>query len=61
MVREKATMGLDMTFVFNLVWLQEWKNYMLLFIKKSNIINNTIGMSFARVVLVERKGKFKVN
>ncbi len=54
-------MGLDMTFVFNLVWLQEWKNYMLLFIKKSNIINNTIGMSFARVVLVERKGKFKVN
>jgi hypothetical protein len=29
--------------------------------QKSNITNNTIGMSFARVVLVERKGKFKVN
>jgi len=29
--------------------------------QKSNITNNTIGVSFARVVLVERKGKFKVN
>jgi len=29
--------------------------------QKSNIINNTIGLSFARAVLVERKGKFKVN
>jgi len=28
--------------------------------QKSNI-TNTIGVSFARVVLVERKGKFKVN
>jgi hypothetical protein len=28
---------------------------------KSNITNNTIGVSSARVVLVERKGKFKVN
>jgi hypothetical protein len=28
---------------------------------KSNITNNTIGVSFARVVLVERKGKFEVN
>jgi len=28
--------------------------------QKSNI-NNTIGMSFAKVVLVEKKGKFKVN
>jgi hypothetical protein len=29
--------------------------------QKSNITNNTIGVSFARVVLIERKGKFKVN
>jgi hypothetical protein len=29
--------------------------------QKSNITNNTIGVSFAKVVLVERKGKFKVN
>jgi hypothetical protein len=29
--------------------------------QKSNITNNTIGVSFARVVLLERKGKFKVN
>jgi hypothetical protein len=29
--------------------------------QKSNITNNTIRVSFARVVLVERKGKFKVN
>jgi hypothetical protein len=29
--------------------------------KKSNITNNTIGVSFAKVVFVERKGKFKVN
>ncbi len=28
---------------------------------KSNITNNTIGVSFAKVVLVERKGKFKLN
>jgi len=28
---------------------------------KSNITNNIIGVSFAKVVLVERKGKFKVN
>jgi hypothetical protein len=28
---------------------------------KSNIINNTIGVSFARVVLVERNGKLEVN
>jgi hypothetical protein len=27
----------------------------------SSITNNTIGVSFARVVLVERKGKLKVN
>jgi len=31
------------------------------FIKKSNIINKIIGVSFAKVVLVKRKGKFKVN
>jgi len=29
--------------------------------QKPNIINNTIGVSSARVVLVERKGKLKVN
>jgi hypothetical protein len=29
--------------------------------QKSNIIDNTIGVSFAREVLVERKGKFMVN
>jgi len=29
--------------------------------RRSNITNNTIGVSFARVVFVERKGKFKVN
>jgi len=29
--------------------------------QKSNITNNTIRGSFARVVLVERKGKIKVN
>jgi len=29
--------------------------------QRSNITNNTIGVSFARVVLIERKGKFKVN
>jgi len=29
--------------------------------QKSNIINNTIGVNFARVILVERKGKLKVN
>jgi hypothetical protein len=29
--------------------------------QKSNITNNTIGVSFTKVVLVERKGKFKVN
>jgi hypothetical protein len=29
--------------------------------QKSNITNNTLGVSFVRVVLVERKGKFKVN
>jgi len=27
---------------------------------KSSITNNTIGVSFAKVVIVERKGKFKV-
>jgi len=29
--------------------------------QKSNITYNTIGVSFARVVLVDRKGVFKVN
>jgi hypothetical protein len=29
--------------------------------QKLDIINNTIGVSFARAVLAERKGKFKVN
>jgi hypothetical protein len=29
--------------------------------QKANITNNTIGVSFARVVFVERKGKFKVS
>jgi hypothetical protein len=28
--------------------------------QKPNITNNTIGVNFARVVLVERKGKLKV-
>ncbi len=28
--------------------------------QESNITNNTFGVSFARVVLVERKGVFKV-
>jgi hypothetical protein len=29
--------------------------------QKSNITNNTIGVRFARAILVERKRKFKVN
>jgi hypothetical protein len=61
--KKKTTMGLNVTIVLNLVWLQEWKNYMLLFIRSqnSNITNNTIGVTFTRVIFIERKGKFKVN
>jgi hypothetical protein len=40
---EKTTMGLDMTIVLSLVWLQaKWKNYML-FIKSEILLSTQLG------------------
>jgi len=41
--KKKATMGLNMTIFFSLVWLQEWKNYMLLFIKNQILLITQLG------------------
>jgi len=41
--KKKTTMGLNMTIVLNLIWLQEWKSYMLLFIRGQILLTTQLG------------------